>query len=61
MMLDSLVGRRSITTLVVVSVAFSLMLVLIVALERPRQELTTVSQAALIDVQQSIKGSLPTP
>ena len=49
-------GRRSITTRLVVSIAFSMVLILIVALERPFVELASVSQAALIDVQQGIKS-----
>ena len=52
-------GERSTTARLIVAVAFSLVLLLIVALERPVVALTSVNQAALIDVQRSIKASLP--
>lgn len=51
-------GRRSITTLLVVTLAFSVVLYLVVALDRPRTQLKTISQAALIDLQQDIRRSM---
>ena len=54
-----LIGRRrSITTLLAVSLAFSMVLLLVVALDRPLHPFAIVNQAALIDVQQDIHRSL---
>ncbi len=51
-------GRRSTTSILAVVVAFSVMLILLVALDRPRQRLSEVNQAALINTQQEIRRSL---
>lgn len=54
-----LIGRRrSITTLIAVALAFSVVLLLIVALDRPLHQFSIVSQAALLDLQQDIQRSL---
>ena len=54
-------GHLSTTAVVVPALAFSVVLLLIVALERPVQELTPVNQAPLIDVQEDIHRSLESP
>lgn len=51
-------GRRSITSNLAVVMAFSVILILLVALDRPRQRLSEIDQAALITVQQDILRSL---
>jgi hypothetical protein len=51
-------GGRSIISILAVVIAFSMMLILLVALDRPRQRLSEVNQAALIDVQQDIRRSM---
>jgi hypothetical protein len=47
-------GRRSVTSILAVVLSFSVILILLVALDRPRQRLSEIDQAALIDVQQDI-------
>ena len=49
--------RRSITSLALI-LAFSVVVLLVVALDRPRQGLVTVNQGALIDLHGSMKGSI---
>ena len=51
-------GRRSATTLLSVSLAFSVVLILVVALDRPQIELLKVNQAALVDLQHAMQRSL---
>lgn len=54
-----LIGRRrSITTLIAEALAFSVVLLLVVALDRPLHQLSIVSQAALLELQQDIQRSL---
>ncbi|MEA3412099.1 MAG: hypothetical protein U9R74_11260 [Pseudomonadota bacterium] len=50
--------RRSVTTLISLAIAFSLVLLLVVALDRPKQRLSVVNQEALVDVQRGIQRSL---
>jgi len=51
-------GRRSVITTMSVALAFSLVMLLVVALDRPKQRLSVVNQAALMDVQRAIERSL---
>jgi len=51
-------GRRSATTIMSLALAFSLVMLLVIALDRPQQRLSTVNQAALMDVQRGIQRSL---
>ena len=54
-------GRRSITTLVAPTLAFSTILLLIIALDRPLHGLSTVNQAAMINLQQDMYHSMQNP
>lgn len=47
-------GRRSTTSILSVSLSFGVVLMLIVALERPEHKLSRVTQGALIELQQDI-------
>lgn len=51
-------GCRSVITVMSMALAFSLVMLLIVALDRPQQRLSEVNQAALVDVQRAIERSL---
>ena len=53
-------GRRSATTLLSVSLAFSMVLILVVSLDRPQIELAKVNQAALLDLQRTMQRSMRT-
>lgn len=48
-------GRRSTTALVTVSTAYALVILLIIALDRPGHRISVVSQDALIQLQQDIR------
>jgi hypothetical protein len=50
-------GRRSVTTVMSLALAFSVVLILVVALDRPGQQLSKVTQAALVDVQKQMRRS----
>ena len=52
-------GRRSVTTLMSMALAFSLVMLLIVALDCPQQRLSEVNQAALVDVQRAMFSQAP--
>ncbi len=51
-------SRRSIAIDVAVTVAFSVVLVLVVALDRPHQHLSTATEAAMFDLQENIRRSM---
>ena len=51
-------GRHAIKSVLMVAVAFSIVLTLVVTLDRPRQDLSPVTQAALIDLQNDIRHSM---
>jgi hypothetical protein len=50
-------GRRSFTALISLTLAFSVILALVVALDRPFGPISGVSQAAMVDIQQKIRRS----
>ncbi len=50
--------RRSIKSILMVAIAFSFVLMLVAGLDRPRQHLSPVTQAALIDLQGDIRRSM---
>ena len=53
--------RRSFTALMSLALAFSVVLSLIVGLDRPDEKISKISQAALVDVQQQIRRSMQSP
>jgi hypothetical protein len=54
-------GRRSFTALMSLALAFSVVLSLVVGLDRPDEQISKISQAALIDIQQQIRRSMQLP
>jgi hypothetical protein len=54
-------GRRSFTALISLTLAFSVVLALVVALDRPVGQISGVSQAAMVDIQQKIRRSMQSP
>ena len=50
--------RRAIKSMLMVAIAFSFVLMLVAGLDRPRQHLSPVTQAALIDLQGDIRRSM---
>ena len=54
-------GRRSFTALISLALAFSVVLSLVVGLDRPNEQISRISQAALVDVQQQIHRSMQSP
>jgi hypothetical protein len=54
-------GRRSFTALISLTLAFSVVLALVVALDRPVGQISGVSQAAMVDIQQKIRRSTQSP
>jgi hypothetical protein len=54
-------GRRSFTALISLTLAFSVVLALVVAIDRPVGQITGVSQAAMVDIQQKIRRSMQPP
>ena len=51
-------SRRIIAVTLSATVAFSVVLLLVVALDRPHQHLSSTSQAAMLDVQESMRRSM---
>ena len=51
-------GRRSITAVLVATLAFSVVLFLVVGLDRPENQLQSISQTELIDLQQNFRRSM---
>jgi len=51
-------GSHATKSVLMVAVAFSIVLTLVVTLDRPRQDLSPVTQAALIDLQNDIRHSM---
>jgi hypothetical protein len=54
-------GQRSFTAFISLTLAFSVVLALVVALDRPVGQITGVSQAAMVDIQQKIRRSMQSP
>jgi hypothetical protein len=54
-------GRRSFTAHMSLTLAFSVVLALVVALDRPVGQISGVSQAAMVDIQQKIRRSMQSP
>ena len=54
-------GRRSVTTFLAPALAFSVVLLLVIALDRPQEQFSRVNQAAMIDLQQSIHRAMQSP
>ena len=50
--------RRAIKSMLMVAIAFSFVFMLVAGLDRPRQHLSPVTQAALIDLQDDIRRSM---
>ena len=51
-------SRRLIAITLAAALAFSVVLVLVVALDRPHHRLSSVTQAAMLDLQESIRRSM---
>jgi hypothetical protein len=51
-------SRRIITITLSTAVAFSVVLLLVVALDRPHQHLSSTSKTAMLDLQESIRRSM---
>ena len=54
-------GRRLIAIGLSTALAFSVVLLLVVALDRPHQHLSTATQAAMLDLQESIRSMQSQP
>ena len=54
-------GRRSVTTFLAPALAFSIVLLLVIALDRPQEQFSKVGQAAMIDLQHSIHRTMKNP
>jgi hypothetical protein len=51
-------GRRSVSITLAAALAFSVVLTLVIGLDRPQQHLSTATQAAMIDLQEDIRRSI---